>query len=38
LTVLFALTLLRKTEAITWRVPAGAVLTVGGAILVNLRL
>jgi uncharacterized membrane protein len=38
LTVLFALALLRKTEAITWRVPAGAVLTVGGAILVNMRL
>lgn len=38
LTVLFALVLLRKTEAITWRVPAGAVLTVTGAILVNLRL
>ncbi|MFP6870401.1 MAG: DMT family transporter [Nitrospinota bacterium] len=37
LTVLLALILLRKAESITWRVPAGAVLTVSGAILVNLR-
>mgnify|MGYP001220890012 FL=1 len=36
-TVVFAFVLLRKVERITWRVPAGAVLTVSGAILVNLR-
>lgn len=38
ITVLFALVLLRRVEFITWRVPAGALLTVSGAILVNLRL
>jgi len=38
ITVALALILLRRVEFITWRVPAGAVLTVGGAILVNLRL
>lgn len=38
ITVLFALILLRRVEFITWRVPAGAVLTVSGAVLVNLRL
>lgn len=38
LTVTFALIFLRAIEFITWRVPAGAVLTVSGAILVNLRL
>jgi len=37
LTVVFALILLRRVEFITWRVPAGALLTVSGAILVNLR-
>lgn len=37
-TVLFALILLRQVENITWRVPAGALLTVSGALLVNLRL
>ncbi len=38
LVVLLSLVVLRKAERITWRVPAGAVLTVGGAILVNVRL
>lgn len=38
LTVFFALILLRRVEHITWRVPAGALLTVSGAVLVNLRL
>jgi len=38
LTVIFALIFLRAIEFITWRVPAGALLTVSGAILVNLRL
>ncbi len=38
LTVLLALLFLRQAEGITWRVPSGAALTVGGAILVNLRL
>lgn len=38
ITVLFALILLRRVESITWQVPVGALLTVGGAILVNLRL
>jgi drug/metabolite transporter (DMT)-like permease len=38
ITVAMALLLLRRVEFITWRVPAGALLTVGGAILVNLRL
>lgn len=38
ITVALALLLLRRVEFITWRVPAGALLTVGGAILVNLRL
>lgn len=38
ITVVFALLFLRRVEAITWRVPAGALLTVSGAILVNLRL
>ncbi len=36
--VLISLVMLRRAESITWRVPAGAVLTVGGAILVNVRL
>jgi drug/metabolite transporter (DMT)-like permease len=36
-TVVFAFVLLRKVEKITWRVPAGAVLTVFGAILVSFR-
>ena len=35
--VLLSLVVLRRAEGITWRVPAGAVLTVGGAILVNMR-
>jgi len=35
--VLLALLLLRKAENITWRVPTGAVMSVAGAILVNLR-
>lgn len=38
ITVFFALIFLRQVEFITWRVPAGAMLTVGGAILVNVRL
>jgi len=38
ITVVFALVFLRQVEAITWRVPAGALLTVSGAILVNLHL
>jgi uncharacterized membrane protein len=38
ITVVFALLFLRRVEFITWRVPVGALLTVGGAILVNLRL
>jgi drug/metabolite transporter (DMT)-like permease len=38
ITVALALLLLRRAELITWRVPAGALLTVGGAILINLRL
>lgn len=38
ITVVFALVLLRRVELITWRVPAGALLTVSGAVLVNLRL
>jgi len=38
ITVVFALFFLRRVEFITWRVPAGALLTVGGAVLVNLRL
>ena len=38
ITVAFALLFLRRVEFITWRVPAGALLTVSGAILVNLRL
>ena len=37
ITVVFALLFLRRVEFITWRVPAGALLTVGGAVLVNLR-
>ena len=37
ITVLLALVFLRRVEFITWRVPAGALLTVGGAILVNLH-
>ena len=36
ITVVFALIFLRRAEFITWRVPAGAVLTVAGAILVSL--
>ncbi len=35
--VLLSLMVLRKAERITWRVPTGAVFTVGGAILVNVR-
>jgi drug/metabolite transporter (DMT)-like permease len=38
ITVIFALLFLRRVESITWRVPAGALLTVSGAILVNLQL
>ena len=38
LVVLLSLVVLRKAERITWRVPFGAVLTVGGAILVNVQL
>jgi drug/metabolite transporter (DMT)-like permease len=38
ITVAVALFLLRRVEFITWRVPAGALLTVGGAMLVNLQL
>lgn len=38
ITVIFALILLRRSENITWRVPAGALLTVSGAILVNIRI
>jgi len=38
ITVTLALLLLRRVEFITWRVPAGALLTVGGAMLVNLQL
>ncbi len=37
ITIVFSIIWIRKTEGITWRVPAGAVLSVGGAILVNLR-
>lgn len=37
-TVLFSVIFLRKAEFITWRVPAGAVLTVSGVILVVLRV
>ena len=37
ITVGLALLFLRRVEFITWRVPAGALLTVGGAILINLR-
>ncbi len=37
ITVVFSIIWIRKTEDITWRVPVGAVLSVGGAILVNLR-
>lgn len=35
--VLLSLMVLRRVERITWRVPIGAVFTVGGAILVNVR-
>ncbi len=38
ITVALALIFLRRVEFITWRVPTGALLTVGGAILINLRL
>ncbi len=38
ITVGLALLLVRRAENITWRVPVGAILTVGGALLVNLRL
>ena len=38
ITIVFALIFLRSVELITWRVPAGAVLTVTGAVLVSLRL
>lgn len=37
-TVLFSVIFLRKAEFITWRVPAGAILTVSGVILVVLRV
>ncbi len=37
ITVVFALILLRRVENITWRVPVGALITVSGAMLVNLR-
>lgn len=37
-TVLFSVIFLRKAEFITWRVPAGAIFTVGGVILVVLRV
>ena len=37
-TVLLALIFLRRAERITWRIPAGAILTVGGALLVTLQL
>ncbi len=36
-TVAFALLFVRRAERITWRVPAGAILTVGGALLVTMR-
>ena len=36
-TVLFSVIFLRRAEFITWRVPAGATLTVNGVILVVLR-
>ncbi len=36
-TVLFSVIFLRRAEHITWRVPAGATLTVSGVILVVLR-
>ena len=36
-TMAWALLFLRSVESITWRVPAGALLTVGGAALVSLR-
>ena len=38
ITVAMALLFLRGVESITWRVPAGALLTVSGAILINIRL
>jgi hypothetical protein len=34
----FALIFLQHEEFISWRVPTGALLTVSGAILVNVRL
>ena len=37
-TVLFSVVFLRRAEHITWRVPAGAILTVSGVILVVLRV
>lgn len=37
ITVVFSIIWIRKAEDITWRVPVGAILSVGGAILVNLR-
>lgn len=37
ITVLFSIIWIRKSENITWRVPTGALLSVGGAILVNLK-
>ena len=36
-TVLAALVFFRRAEHITWRVPAGAVITISGALLVTLR-
>lgn len=36
-TVLIALVLFRRAEYITWRVPAGAAMTLAGALLVTLR-
>ncbi|MDA1000362.1 MAG: EamA family transporter [bacterium] len=38
ITVILAVIFLRRIEWITWRIPAGAALTAGGAILVTLRL
>ncbi|MED5580202.1 MAG: EamA family transporter [Nitrospinota bacterium] len=36
-TVTLAFLIMRKIEKLTWRVPAGCLMTVGGALLVNLR-
>ncbi|MEK6709195.1 MAG: DMT family transporter [Nitrospinota bacterium] len=37
ITVILALLFLRRVEFITWNIPAGAVVTVAGAVLVNLK-